>query len=152
MPIKNYATRANVHAIIGRIQKMLAQAGARAVSIQYDGDGEPAAVHFAIEWQAGRVNEVRLPARWESVFKILQRDPKVTGKRQTAEHARGVAWRNIEDWIAAQLALIETGQVEMQEVFLPYTIEPESGRTIFEIIRDRPSLPGPGNGGRYAED
>jgi hypothetical protein len=47
------------------------------------------------------------------------------GKEQTYgdEQAYRVAWRNILDWVQAQMALLEIGMVEMEEVFLPYMLD-----------------------------
>ena len=35
-----------------------------------------------------------------------------------AEQAYRVAWRNILDWVEAQMALLEIGMAKMEEVFL----------------------------------
>src|SRR6266478_5746936 len=36
------------------------------------------------------------------------------------EQAYRVAWRNILDWVQAQMALLEIGMAKIEEVFLPY--------------------------------
>jgi hypothetical protein len=51
------------------------------------------------------------------------------------QQARRVAWRIIKDWIAGQLALVEAGQAEVSEVFLPYVVSAQ-GETLFELFRD----------------
>lgn len=33
--------------------------------------------------------------------------------------AERIAWRNVKDWIAAQVALVEAEQATMDELFLP---------------------------------
>ena len=65
---------------------------------------------------------------------MLKRDPKVTGRLQSKEQARRVAWRIIKDWIDAQLALVEVRLVSLPEVFLPYAVSPRSGRTLYEEL------------------
>jgi hypothetical protein len=50
-----------------------------------------------------------------------------------------MAWRNIRDWVMAQLALYETEIVEMPQVFLPFT-QDASGKTAYEVMLER--LPG----------
>jgi hypothetical protein len=47
------------------------------------------------------------------------------------EQAYRVAWRNILDWVQAQMALLDIGMAKMEEVFLPYVVNRE-GKTLFE--------------------
>ena len=47
-----------------------------------------------------------------------------------------VAWRILKDWVEAQLALIETGMVSVEQVFLPYC-QSGNGETLFEAIRKK---------------
>lgn len=49
--------------------------------------------------------------------------------------ASKVAWRIIKNWIEAQLAIIEAGQAEFSQVFLPYT-QNQGGKTLYEIIKE----------------
>ena len=49
--------------------------------------------------------------------------------------AERTAWRNVRDWIMAQLAIIEAGQVDIEEVFLPYLTD-RNGRTLYQLYRD----------------
>lgn len=44
-----------------------------------------------------------------------------------------VAWRNVKDWIAAQIAIIEIGQVGIDEVMLPYMVD-AYGHTLYESM------------------
>ncbi len=104
------------------IQTLLGKAGASAIQTDYDA-GEVIALSFLIDIRGNKV-PFRLPIRTEPVFDYLQRkrSPRYRGKneeRDTAQ-AKRVAWRQIYRWILAQLALIETGMVTVQEVFLPY--------------------------------
>ena len=42
-----------------------------------------------------------------------------------------MAWRNIRDWVMAQLALYETEIVDMPQVFLPFATD-QKGQTLYE--------------------
>lgn len=42
--------------------------------------------------------------------------------------------RNVRDWIMAQMAIIEAGQVEMSEVFLPY-MQNKNGLTVYQLYK-----------------
>jgi hypothetical protein len=55
------------------------------------------------------------------------------------------AWRNIRDWVMAQLALYETEIVDLPQVFLPFATHGE-GKTLYEHGQAHPQfLLGPGS-------
>jgi hypothetical protein len=47
---------------------------------------------------------------------------------------QGITWRILKDWTEAQLALIETGMVSVEQIFLPFA-QSENGETLFEAIK-----------------
>ena len=53
---------------------------------------------------------------------------KVKADRAQAERT---AWRNVRDWVLAQIALVESCDAEMDEVFLPYLMD-EDGNTLYQ--------------------
>jgi hypothetical protein len=54
------------------------------------------------------------------------------------------AWRNIRDWVMAQLALYETEIVDMPQVFLPFATDGQ-GKILYEHVQAHPQfLLGPG--------
>ena len=61
------------------------------------------------------------------------------------EYVYRVAWRNIRDWVMAQLALYETEIVEMPQVFLPFATDAK-GQTLYEKMVDGKFLLGDGKG------
>lgn len=48
--------------------------------------------------------------------------------------AERTAWRNVRDWIMAQMAIVEAGQVQIDEVFLPYLTDGK-GRTLYQLYQ-----------------
>lgn len=135
MAIKNYSTKVSASKTLGEIQGILAKHGAYRVSIDYGEGGSILGLSFALKDTSG-VHAFRLPARTESVQKLLREQ----GAKCTDVHAENVAWRNLKDWIDAQIALVETGQVEVSEVMMPYMLD-ESGHTLYESFCAR-MLPG----------
>lgn len=139
MPILNYTTTVPVDRTIGRVQAALAKQGAQRVAVDFDASG-PAALSFLlqVELADGRrqVVEFRLPANFEGVEAAL-REAKVQPRYRTPEHARRVAWRIVQDWLDAQLAIIEAGLARPEQVLLPYAVAPD-GRTLFEHFVDEP--------------
>lgn len=142
MAIKNYTTTVGVYQSLGEIQGALASHGARQIMVDYAGDGRPTGVLFAIQLPEGR-RCFSLPANVAGVRAVFQRQ-KV---RADEEQAERTAWRNVRDWVLAQMAIIEAGQVEMEEVFLPYLTDGQ-GRTLYQAYQSGQLALGCGEGGR----
>lgn len=126
MPLLNYTTKINVYTTLGEIQAQLVNHGARKIMQDYDDAGRLAALTFAIDTPTG-VRGIRLPANVDAVHKVLIRQ-KVKCDREQAER---VAWRIVKDWVEAQMAILESEMVQMDEIFLPYMLN-DQGQTLFE--------------------
>lgn len=129
MPIKNYTTKVDVYQSLGEIQGALAKNGARKIMIDYDEKGNPVGATFGINTPQGSLGFL-LPANIEGVLKVFAKQ-KVKPDREQAERT---AWRNIRDWVLAQIAFVEAGNVEVDEVFLPYLTDGK-GRTLYQVYQ-----------------
>lgn len=129
MPLLNYTTKVDVYTTLGEIQRQLVSHGAKKIVQDYDDAGRIVALLFLIDTPFGP-RGIRLPANVDSVFDVLQRQ-KVKCDRAQAER---VAWRIVKDWVEAQLAILESEMVHMDEIFLPYMVS-NSGQTVFEAYR-----------------
>nr|DAP42815.1 MAG TPA: Protein of unknown function (DUF2283) [Caudoviricetes sp.] len=129
MPIKNYTTKVDVYQSLGEIQGALAKNGARKIMIDYDEKGNPVGVTFGINTPQGSLGFL-LPANIKGVLKVFAKQ-KVKPDREQAERT---AWRNIRDWVLAQMAFVEAGNVEVDEVFLPYLTDGK-GRTLYQVYQ-----------------
>ena len=129
MAIKNYTTTVEVHKSLGEIQGALAGHRARKIMVDYDGAGQPVGITFGIETPDGPRGFL-LPANVAGVKAVFARQ-KVRAPEGQAERT---AWRNVRDWIMAQMAIVEAGQVEIQEVFFPYLTDGR-GRTVYQLYR-----------------
>lgn len=141
MPIKNYTTKIDVYTSLGEIQGALARNGASKVMIDYNG-AKPEAVTFGIVCPDGRTAGFRLVARVEGVENTFRRQ-KVKADREQAERT---AWRNVRDWVMAQMAMIESEQAELDELFLQRMLG-DGGRTLYEVYKDGQLLLGDGKEG-----
>lgn len=129
MPIKNYTTKVDVYQSLGEIQGAFAKNGARKIMIDYDENGNPVGVTFGINTPQGSLGFL-LPANIEGVLKVFAKQ-KIKTDREQAERT---AWRNIRDWVLAQMAFVEAGNVEVDEVFLPYLTDGK-GRTLYQVYQ-----------------
>jgi hypothetical protein len=132
MAILNYTTSIDTGKTAGEIQKKLVVAGAQAVLTEYDQDGIMSAMSFRIQTVHGLLH-FRLPINIEGVYQSLKKDYSVPRRLVTYQQAARVAWRIVKDWIEAQIAIIQAGQAELSQVFLPYAQNAE-GETLYEII------------------
>ncbi len=132
MPLKNYRSRLTTDPF-AVIQKTLAQHRAKQIIQEFGDDGRVHAISFSLEIN-GKLHAFRLPARVENVQRILYGDKDLTETQR--EQAYKTAWANIRDWITAQMALLDTGMVKPEEVFLPYMLV-KNGITLFEDMQAR---------------
>lgn len=129
MPLLNYTTKVDAYTTLGAIQGQLVRHGAKKIMQDYDDEGQIAALSFLIDTPAGP-RGIRLPANVDAVYTVLTRQ-KVKCDREQAER---VAWRIVKDWVEAQMAILESEMVQMDEIFLPYMINGQ-GQTLFQAYR-----------------
>lgn len=138
MPILNYTTTISASKTIGEIQELLAANGAKKIMMDYDDHGSPSAITFALNLNGGLVY-FALPANYDGMLNAMSRDKKIPRKYCTKDQAIRTAWRVTKDWIAAQCAIVQSGMVEMPEVFLPYAIT-KSGSTLYLEMKEKGTL------------
>lgn len=129
MPLLNYTTKVDVFVTLGEIQSVLVKHGARKIMQEFDLDGRVNALSFMVDTPVGQRGFV-LPAHVGAVQKVLESQHVKVDRNQ----AERVAWRILKDWVQAQMAILESGMAELDEVFLPYMAD-NSGLTMFERYR-----------------
>jgi hypothetical protein len=146
MAIKNYTSDKPIDSIFAELQQTLGTHGAKQISYDYGDDGRVQGVQFVI-----KVNDhfipIKLPARVDKAQAVLKKQweegliSHKRGKENTYgyDQAYRVAWRNILDWVQAQIALLEIGMAKMEEVFLPY-MQDRQGVTFYERMEKQDFL------------
>lgn len=129
MPLLNYTTKIDAYDTLGSIQKNLVRHGAKKILTDYDDHGRILSLSFMVD-VSGQMIPIRLPANVDRVLAVLHRQ-KVKCDWEQAER---VAWRIIKDWVEAQMAILETEMVTMDEIFLPYVVQ--NGKTLYQAFRD----------------
>ncbi len=133
----NYSTTIPAERTVGEIQGLLARRGAKSILLDYDDEGNVESLSFLIQTNFGDRN-YRLPANVEATWRTLVnhgKEKRLPPRFVSREQAARVAWRIIKDWLEAQLALIETEQVVLEQIMLPYMID-RQGRTVYELMVD----------------
>lgn len=145
MPLKNYTTAIGALKSIGEIQGNLVAHGARTVMIGYGAFGNPESLSFEVFSAQGDIS-FRLPANVGKVQSLLEKQLydsnyrsydsvyQAQRKEKLRKQAPRVAWRILKDWVDAQMAIIETEMVTLEEVFLPY-MQVKDGRTLYQLMQ-----------------
>lgn len=130
MPLLNYTTTVPVARSAAKVQALLVKGGARGIAFTYDDEPALIGMSFVVRTAYGD-QTYSLPANVDRVRSVLLRQ-RVPARYSTVEHAARVAWRILQDWIAAQLALIETETVGLDQIMLPYAHTDAQGTTVYE--------------------
>lgn len=139
MAIKNYTSTVDVYTSVGEIQGALAKHGATKIMVDY-AEGKPISITFALAGTFG-IKGFTLPAAVDGTMRVFQRQ-KIKADRSQAERT---AWRNIRDWVLAQMALIESCDIPTEQIFLPYMTD-RNGQTLYEAYSNGQLMIGEGNG------
>ncbi len=142
MPIKNYTTTVPASRSIEEIQNALVKNGAVGVMYQYEkGTGRIQALAFRLQVN-DRLVSFSLPVNWRNFQEVLKKQE--VRRWDEEDYVYRVAWRNIRDWVLAQMALYETTIVELPQVFLPFATDAK-GQTIYDKMLDNKFFLGEGN-------
>lgn len=150
--MRNYTSTVDADKSIFRIEAKLIEAGASHILKEYDERKQVSALSFTLMIDRNTLQRVpfRLPANVKAVAAVLKKRARtVRQEMAVAEQAPRTAWKLMLDWLDVQLSLIEMGQAEPMQVFLPYAAQP--GRpSFYEVLkadgyRALPGLPAPKN-------
>lgn len=134
MALLNYTTKVPVKRTVAEMQDALVGAGAASVMADYEA-GHPVGLTFTIPTAHG-TRAFSLPVGVGAVEKLLADDRTVDRRYHGPEQAERVAWRILKDWLEAQLALIATQMVTLDQVMLPYMQTDELGTTVWQTYQE----------------
>jgi hypothetical protein len=142
MPLLNYTTTIDPLKTAGEIEYILIKHGATAVMKSCAG-GRVESLQFKIPTGSGEL-PIKLPINVGPVLEVLKQQKRECSKVQaTEEQAERVAWRILKDWVEAQMAILETQMVQLDQIFLPY-IMANAKQTLYEVMKERQFVLGPG--------
>lgn len=144
MPLLNYTTKIPAGQTASEIMSILASKGASDIITHYGDNAQPTGLKWRMKTPAGNLS-FSLPINTEAVFKILTQDNVMkTNSQARLQQANRTAWRIIREWILAQMALVETEMVTIDEVFMPYMLT--DGQTLYQALSEGKLSLLPGNG------
>ncbi len=131
MAILNYSSKIEASVTIGEINAILSKFRARKITLDNDEDGYPVALTFGLS-HLDSYMFFTVPCDYKKVLEVMRKQG-VRNDFIKKDQAVRTSWRIIKDWIEAQLALIESEQVTVNDVFLPFALT-RNGQTVREMI------------------
>jgi hypothetical protein len=133
----NYTTTIDPSKSATECMGMLAGAGARKISIDMESK-IPVGLSFVIKTRWGD-RAFDMPANIEGTYQALvraRRNGGIPPKYVTREQAARVTWRVLKDWLEVQIAMIEAGLADIEQIMLPYVLV-EPGKTLYAVYGEQ---------------
>jgi hypothetical protein len=152
MALLNYTTSIAAEKTIGEVQALLVRHQCRGMQTRYSPTGEIVSLSFTLATEFGE-RDYSLPVNVDGVVQTLIHEKEAgrlpnlpwrvaqDAKLLRAQASR-VAWRILKDWLEAQLAIIQSRTVTLEQVMLPFMLV-ENGATVFDVYRAQNALPAP---------
>lgn len=146
--IKNYRSRGELPTIFETIRRSLATHGAKRVVFEHDEEGQANAISFTMNVQGHRFT-YHMPNYLEGVTELVEQAYREMGRpiagERLAEQSYITSWANLRDWVLAQMALVDSSnrRVPVEQIFFPYLLDEESGKTAYDEFIERLALPEP---------
>ena len=132
--LKNYTSQVPAAKTINEIIELLVSHGAMKVQQDYE-DHEPTAISWSALTNHGPV-AFTLPVDVKRCYELMRRQKLLPrGEDAAMAQARRTAWRTVKDWIAAQMALLQTDMVTLEQLMLPYAVDSD-GVTLYERVME----------------
>lgn len=134
MNLRNYTSTVPVEKSVAAIERLLAEAGATHIIRTY-AEKRLTGFIFALA-VAGKSITFKLPANPAAVKNILAKEmkrPRAGTLKLLQEQSERTAWKLLHEWVAIQISLIQMGQADAVQVFLPYVYDTLKGETLYEI-------------------
>jgi hypothetical protein len=135
--IANATTEVAAEKSIAEITAILTKHGATEIMSSFS-NGTMIGLTFIINTKHGDM-AFKLPANIDKVYSILIEGSYLSYREEVKvrvhKQAERTAWRILKDWVRAQIALIQTEQVEIQQVFLPY-LQLNNGKTLYQSLNE----------------
>ena len=145
----NYTTKIAAAQTVAEMQALLAEHGARRISVDYETNEEGAAVPSSLDLVLETPHGPRgfsLPADAGRMQRLLQAEDRAgrlksgsKAERTSRAQAERVAWRVMKTWLEAQLALVAAQMIDIDQALLAFLQVGQSGETLYEVYKERES-------------
>jgi hypothetical protein len=134
MPILNYTTEVSVDKTVNEIYRILTNAGAKQVTFENSGDKLVTAITFVVDLD-GEPLAFRLEPSPDGVLASMRRD-NAPRRYQNTKQALRVAWRILKNAVDAQMAIYQSKQADLAEIFVAHAVDPRNNERFYKLFRD----------------
>jgi len=135
--LQNFSTTVDSHKTVMEIEKMLSEFGATKIMKEYDEKSRPILLAFMLKVGMKEI-PIKLDVKIPQVLMTFDEEIKNKKLPQSysgdVERAFKVGWRNLKDWVYAQLTKIRMNQAKPLELFLSYVYDGIDGETFYEKL------------------
>ena len=126
------STKKDPEETISEIQKLFRKFNVpvRDILVNYDDDNEVEAVSFMLLINDQKI-PYKLPADHRPILIMANERLLKYIRPGDEQQSRRVAWRQIFRWVESQLALVQTGQGTVDQIFLPYMMI-DNNNTVYD--------------------
>lgn len=139
--VLNYTTSVKAEKTVQEIQTLLVKHGVERLMIEY-ADGRPSGISFVAKTEWGEQG-FRLPVNVDAMHALLKAEKRAgrlpsisVPQANDRAHAERVAWRVVAEWLKAQMTLIASRMVSLDQVMLPYLVQGD-GRMLYVTYREK---------------
>ena len=136
MNLRNYTSKVSTERSTTAIERLLADAGVTHIMRTY-ADKRLTGFVFSLV-VSGRSITFKLPANPAAVKNILAKEmkrPRPETLKRLQDQSERTAWKLLHEWVAIQISLIQMGQADAVQVFLPYAYDSLKNETIYERFK-----------------
>ncbi len=135
MALKNTYAQKGAGYYIALAQEALVKTGATGIQFTYE-DGRVTGLAFMMNLNGSTVS-FKLPIHWKKFQMVLKKENN--RRWDDDDYAYKVAWACTKDWIEAQMAFVESENVTVAQIFLPFATA-KDGETLFEKVVRNPNM------------
>lgn len=134
MRLLNYTTNISADQTAAEIVGILARHGATNIMMDY-AQGKITGIAWRIDREPTPIS-FRILVNIPAVYTVMTAQGILkTNLTKRREQAERTGWRILKDWIEAQMALLETEMVQLEEIFLPYMLVGE--KTLYQVMANQ---------------
>lgn len=135
MKIRNYTSEVPVERSISNIETLLVAAGASHIAKVYDDQKEISGFIFQLAVDLMPAT-FKLPVNAKAVLKIFEAEAPRTKSVVLWPQAKRTAWKLLHEWVHLQITMIQLGQAEAVQLFLPYAYDAKRDMTLFDKMKE----------------
>jgi hypothetical protein len=136
MNIKNYTTEVPAARSIGYIEEILLSQGCKNILKEYNDQQRITSLSFLLPVR-DMVLPFRLVPETKACYVWLKKKYPKQNDATLLARAERIVWKQLHEWLALQISMIELQQLEKLQALFPYLWDASSNQTFYESERQK---------------